>query len=411
MWIGVLISSSGQWMEQIAIGWLMLELTDSAFMVGAAMGAKSLPSLILSPFAGAYADRLNRVRVIGVTQLASAVLAATMAFLNFTEMIEPWHVLTIVLIFGVSWAFNNPARHALMPSLVPREALMNAIAVNSSAFNISRVFGPAVAGVLISTIDIWGAFFVAAVLYLLVFISTFFIRAPHGALRATQESVAENLRVAGRYLRENRTVLSIIAMVLIPALVGSPYIALMPVLVRDVLGQDETGLALIYVFTGLGAMFFTLGLASRGNYRGAGKLVFAMALVFGLSLMALGAVTSFPVVLLISTIGGGCFMVYMAVTTTLIQTIVPNEIRGRVMSIMMMEFGLTPLGALFMGYIADTWSVTTALFIMGALMTIGFATAFVLFPSVRRLDPGGRASERAALGESSDPAPSAVLPR
>ena len=104
-------------------------------------------------------------------------------------------------------------------------------------------------------------------------------------------------------------------------------------------------------------------------------------------------------------------MVYMAVTTTLIQTIVPNEIRGRVMSIMMMEFGLTPLGALFMGYIADTWSVTTALFIMGALMTIGFATAFVLFPSVRRLDPGGRASERAAPGESSDPAPSAVLPR
>ena len=399
--MGIVISSSGQWMEQIAVTWLVLELTESPLLVALAFGVRAFPSLLLSPVGGALADRFDRARLIAVTQAAAAMIAAAMAVLNVTGAVQAWQVLVLVLAFGTFWAFNNPARHALMPTLVPREDLMNAMAVNSSAFNISRVLGPILAGILIATLDVWGVFLLAACLYSAVTVSTFFINAPpRDTSEMQRESLVTNLSAGIRYLREHPTLLRLILVAFIPMTLGMPYTAMMPVFVKDVLGREATTLALISGLTGVGALASTLLLASRGNYSGAGKILFFVGITFGFGILFLGLTASLPAALIISVILGATFMLYMALTMTIVQSMVADQVRGRVTSILMMEFGLTPLGALLMGGIAEASSVSVSLILMGSIVAVGLGVAFLLFSDVRRLDPSTSPESLAIRGRA-----------
>ena len=387
LWFGMVVSSSGQWMEQIAIGWLMLQLTDSAFMVGAIYGARAAPSLLFSPVGGVVADRFDRLKMIALSQLGAAILAGTMAVLNFTGAIQVWQIFVIVFLFGSTWAFNNPARHALLPSLVPREALMNAMALSSSAFNISRIFGPAVAGVLIATLDIGGVFALACGFYVVVFLVTFWVRTPPRVIEQKKRAMVRDMSAALRYLRGNRAMFLIILLALLPSVVGQPFFSILPVFIRDVLGRDASSLAMVYVFSGIGALACTLTLASMGNYRNAGRILLLVGITFGAAVIVFGLTRNFALTLVFSTVVGSTNLLYMTLTMTLLQSMVSDEMRGRVMSLIMMQFGLSPLGSLIMGTVADVWSPTAALLIMGGTLAGSMGLAFLTMTSIRRLDP------------------------
>lgn len=350
---GQLISLIGTWMQSVAQAWLAYRLTHSAVVLGIVGFAGQVPTLLFSPAGGVVADRFPRRRVLLVTQSTSMLLALSLAALALSgRATVPW-ILTIAALSGVVNAFDIPTRQAFAVDMVGRDDLVNAIALNSSIFNGARVVGPAIAGLLVARIGEGWCFLANGVSYLAVLGSLLAMRLPQPLQTAHPASVWTSVREGFVYVSRARPVRALLLLLGLVSLTGMPYAVLMPVFAREILHGGARELGLLMGFSGVGALLGAVVLATRRSVKGLGTFVAFCAGGLGLTLVAFAGSHDFRLSALLLVPVGFFMMSEMASSNTLIQSLIPDAMRGRVMSLYAMMFmGMAPIGALLAGALA-----------------------------------------------------------
>jgi MFS family permease len=386
LWTGTLFMSAGQWIQQVTLGWLLYDLTGSSVLLGMLNGIRALPFLVASPIAGVAADRMDRRRLILTTQYILIITAVSMGLLVASGYLMVWHLFAFTVITGVTWAFVDPVRQSLIPALVPREDLANAVALNSAAFNLTKVIGPSLGGALIVISGAAGNFFVQSAAYVGVLISVYRMTIPPTPPEARRSSALANLKEGLGYVWSNPAVFALMTAALVPRIFAVPYQTLMPVFQKDVLKVGPEGLGILLAAPGLGAMLAGLMLATLANrVRRQGVLMLVSLVALGIFLNLFSWTKSFPLALLSLVAVGGCQVFYMATTNTMLQVIVPDHLRGRVMSIYALDRGLMPVGAFMAGVSAHLVGAPATVGGMGLLVILLALLVAWLAPVVRRL--------------------------
>lgn len=374
---GQLISLIGTWMQQVAQSWLIFRLTHSPVLLGFVGFCGQIPSFILGPFGGYVADTFNRRKTLIVTQSAAMVLAIILAGLTLGGVIQQWHIFLLAALLGIVNAFDVPVRQAFLVQMVEREDLMNAIALNSSMFNGARIVGPAVAGLLVAAIGEGWCFFANGVSYVAVIIGLAMMTPrllPQSASSSPLANIVEGFRFVGR----TAPIRALLLLLGLASFAGMPYTVLMPVFADDIFHAGARGLGLLMGASGAGALIGSVMLAMRSTVRGLGNWVAMASMTFGASAIAFAFSRSFVVSMILLVPVGAAMMVQMASSNTLIQSMVPDELRGRVMAVYSMMFvGLGPIGALIAGALAHRIGapITVA---AGGVLTILGAVAFAM---------------------------------
>ena len=373
----------GTWMQNIAQGWLVLELTNSAFWVGAVSALTSLPILLLALPAGVFVDRLHKHRLVIYTQILSALQALALALLIWTHAITLWQVAAIAVFLGAVNAVDTPARQAFMVELVGKEDLGNAIALNSSVFNAARVVGPSVAGVLISLVGLAWCYLLNAVSYLAVIGGLVAMRLPPFVRPARTGSTWAQFREGARFVRGDRRILALVTLMAAMSVFGYPYLVLMPVFARDVQQVGASGLGFMMATTGAGAVVAALGLAVFERRVRPGAVLVWTGPVFGLAVASFAVSPWFSLALAILPVTGGAMILNSAVANTLIQHIVPDALRGRVMGFYAFVFlGMAPFGAFFAGWAADQFGAPVAVALGGLVCVLASLVIWRKVPEV-----------------------------
>lgn len=381
------ISLIGTWLTRVATGWLVYRLTDSAFLLGVVGFAGQIPTFLLSPFAGLLADRWNRRRLLVLTQILSMLQSFVLAGLALTHTITVWHIIILSLLQGIVNAVDTPARQAFVVELVERrEDLPNAIALNSSMFNGARLIGPSLAGVLIAFASEGWCFLVDGFSYLAVIASLLAMSIAAKPGKPSKVQVWQELREGFVTAFGFLPIRSILILIAVAGFMGMPYIVLMPVFARDVLHGGPHTLGFLMGAAGLGALVGALFLASRRDVRGLGRIIAVTSSLFGLGIMAfaLSHTTWLSVALMLVT--GFAMMVQTASCNTILQTIVDDDKRGRVMSLYVMAFlGMTPFGSLLLGALAGRIGASYALLIGGGVCVLNGIYFARRLPAIRQL--------------------------
>jgi MFS family permease len=381
---GQLVSLIGTWMQMVAQSWLIYRLTHSALLLGAVGFAGQIPIFLIAPFGGHVADRVDRRRIIIVTQTCAMILAFILAALTLTGRIHEWHIIVLAAILGVVNAFDMPARQAFIVQMVERDDLMNAIALNSSMFNGARVVGPAVAGILVAAIGEGWCFFANAVSYVAVLAGLFMMTTERFVPRPMAGSALRNIWDGLRFVANSAPIRALLLLIAIVSFTGMPYAVLMPVFADRVLHAGARGLGILMGASGVGALTGSVMLALRSTVRGLGRWVAVSSTLFGMTLIAFGISHTMWLSVAILVPLGASMMVQMSSSNTLIQSMVPDELRGRVMAAYTMMFmGMGPLGALAGGTVADRVGAPVAV-IVGGTITIAAAAVFSMrLPALR----------------------------
>jgi MFS family permease len=382
---GQLISLTGTWMQQIAQSWLVYRLTRSSALLGLVSFAGQIPVFLLAAIGGAAADRRNRHRIIVWTQTLSMVLAFALAALTLTGAVRVWHVFVLAALLGVVNAFDIPARQAFMVDMVGRDDLMNAIALNSSMVNGARVIGPAIAGAVVAAVGEGWCFLLNGVSYIAVIAGLLMMRLPHPrrAIHAGRSALADIVE-GFRFVGKKAPVLALLLLLGVVSLTAMPYAVLMPVFADEILHGGAAGLGLLMGASGIGALGGALSLAARRGFHGLGRWVAAATFAFGVALLLFSTSKIFWLSAVLLVPVGAAMMVQMAASNTLIQAMVPDALRGRVMAVYSMMFmGMAPFGALFAGSMASRLGAPLTVAI-GGLVCIGAAAIFALrLPALR----------------------------
>jgi MFS family permease len=375
---GQLISLVGTWMQMVAQSWLVYRLTGSSFLLGAVGFASQIPVFLLAFIGGNVADRYNRHRVVIGTQTAAMVLAFVLAALTLTDVVQVWHIFVLSALLGVVNAFDMPARQAFTVELVGKEDLMNAIALNSSIFNGARVLGPSIAGILIAGIGDGWCFFANGASYIAVIAGLLLMKMPPRTEQAKKPSSISHVLEGFLYARRTRPIRALLVLLAVISVVGMPYSVLMPIFADKILHGGAKGLGILMGATGLGALAGSLALAAKKGTSGLGKITAYACAGFAASLILFSISRSFWVSAIFLIPVGFCFMVSLASTNTLIQVMVPDELRGRVLAVHVMMFmGMAPFGSFLAGAVAERLGapVTVA---MGAVCCLGGALLFMV---------------------------------
>jgi MFS family permease len=385
-WIGYTVSLIGTWMRNVAQGWLALELTNDAFMVGLVGAVGNLPVLLLSLYGGVLADRYSKLRIVRSTQTLLLVEAALMWWFTWSGRITvPW-LLALATFAGMVSAFDVPARQSLQVELVGKEDLLDAIALNSSGFNLARIVGPAIAAFIIAHAGLAWCFGVNAVSYLAVLIGLLTIRLPDVPLRRATTSPLRDLWRAILYMTRTREVSALMRLVAVFSIFGVPYLVLMPVVARDVLHTDASGYGLLLTCVGIGAIAAALTLAALGRRIRQGVLLERAAYGFSILLIGLALSTSVPLSAVLMVAIGFAMICNNALANTLLQTTVPDALRGRVMAAYALVFiGFSPIGQLLGGLVASRFGVQWAIGAGAVVMLAYSAWAFARYGELRRL--------------------------
>jgi MFS family permease len=394
---GQLISLIGTWMQNVAQAWLVYRLTGSSLLLGSVGFASQFPVFLASPLGGIIADRHNRHRVVIATQTASMILAVVLAGLTLTHRVTIPEIFVLAALLGIVNAFDIPGRQAFLVEMVGREDLMNAIALNSSMFNGARIIGPAIAGILVAKIGEGWCFFANAVSYIAVIIGLLMMRVPPRPHRPHGSPIAHIIE-GFRWVRDTAPIRALLLLLGLVSLVAMPYTVLMPIFADRILrgggeqlavliGSSHPGavrLGILMGATGVGALLGALTLATRTGVQGLGRWITLSCAGFAISLMAFALSRNFWLSTALLVPVGFCMMLQMSASNTLIQAMVPDELRGRVLSVYSMMFmGMAPFGALFGGAIADKMGAPLAL-IMGSVACLGGAAIFGLrLPKIR----------------------------
>lgn len=384
--IGQLISLTGTWMQSVAQGWLVLSLTDSPAWLGAVAAINSLPVLLFSLPAGAIIDRVSKHRLLLITQVVAMSLALVLAGLTITGTAQLWHVLVLAFLLGVVNSFDATARQSFTVEMVGREDLLNAIALNSSIFNAARTIGPAVAGVLVALIGEGPAFLLNGLSFGPVIASLLLMRLPpysppSGAKRSGQ--LAEGLR----YIAGQPVVRALLTQAGAISFFGFVQIPLLPIIARDIMGLGAEGLGWLSAASGTGALIASIMLAQLGDRLPRGRLLTVAVLLYPLFLIGFSFTRSLLPGMAMLALAGWAGVSTMALTNTLIQSVVPDNLRGRVMSVFtMFLMGLSPMGGMIAGTVAQ--AVGSVPLVVAASATIAWLIAVagaVFSPHIRRL--------------------------
>ena len=359
---GQMISLVGTWMDNIAEAWLVYRLTGSSLLLGTVAFAGQIPIFLLGPIGGFVADRMNRRSIVVATQVSSMILASILSFLTLTKRITVGELIAIATLMGVVNAFDVPARQSFLVEMVGREDLMNAIALNSSMFNSARVIGPSVAGILVASIGEGWCFFANAVSYIAVIAGLLMMRVPPSAVEKHSASPLEHIAEGFRFVMRTGPIRALLLLTGLNSIVALPYSVLMPIFAARVLHGNARTLGWLMGATGFGALLGALALASRTKLQGLSRLVAISCTSFGTSLILFSLSRNFLVSVALLVPVGFFVMVQMGSTNTLIQSMVPDRLRGRTMALYSMMFlGMAPIGAfvsgLVAGHIGAPWTV------------------------------------------------------
>ena len=388
LWFSTLFASAGNWIQQITLGWLMYEMTSSAFLVGALHGTRTLPFLLAGPIGGVLSDRMDRRRLLISTQIMLALLALAFAFLILFDLLRVWHFFVFTFLSGVGWAVNHPVRQALVANTVPRHELLNAVVLITSAFNVNRVIGPAVGGLLIAFFGPGNNFLLQAVCFAMVVVVVLPMRVQqqNEEERSRRVSTLSSFREGIDYVLKEQTILALILLTIIPSIFLMPFTTgLMPVFAKDVLGVGPDGLGILYSGFGAGALLGPMILVSAGDVQRKGWLVLATGVFSALGVIAFSQAAYMPVAIVVIAWVGAAQMLFHTLINTVLQTITPDAFRGRVMSLYMMDHGLVPLGSLIAGVLAQFYGSSLAILTGGTIGTVLILIASVRLRAIRTM--------------------------
>jgi MFS family permease len=384
---GQSISLIGTWMTRIATSWLVYRLTNSALLLGVVGFAGQLPSFLLAPVAGVLVDRWNRHRLLLATQALAMAQSLALAVLTLTGVVKIWHVIALSAFQGVINAFDMPARQAFVVEMVERrEDISNAVALNSSMVNAARLLGPSLAGVIIAAVGEGWCFMLDGVSYLAVIASLLLMTLPRAvAEQMEEENLFRQFREGWNYVVRFTPIRNMLLLLALVSLVGMPYTVLMPVFADEILGGGPYTLGWLMAASGVGALMGALFLAARRTVLGLGKFIPLMAGAFGAGLIAFSFSRTLWLSLLLMVVTGLGFLAQMAVSNTLLQTIVEEDKRGRVMSFYAAAvMGTTPFGSLLAGAAAASIGAPHTLLFSGICCIVGALWFARTLPALRR---------------------------
>lgn len=384
---GQSISLIGTWMTRIATSWLVYRLSNSALLLGIVGFAGQIPSFLLGPFAGVIVDRWNKHRLLVVTQVLALLQSLVLALLALTGLIDIWHVIVLSIIQGLINAFDMPARQAFVVEMIEkRDDLANAIALNSSMVNAARLLGPSIGGIIIAAVGEGWCFMIDTISYLAVIASLLAMKiTPRIKSKTNNVAVLQQLREGWTYAFRFAPIRNVLLLLALVSLVGMPYTVLMPIFANDILHGGPNTLGLLMAASGVGALAGAMFLAARKSVLGLGKYIPLMAGMFGAGLMAFSFSRLLWLSLILMVVTGLGFMVQMAASNTVLQTIVDEDKRGRVMSFYTMAFmGTAPFGSLLAGSISAKIGAPHTLFFSGLGCVLGALWFARSLPALRR---------------------------
>ena len=373
LWFGALVSSIGTWMQKVAQAWLIVTLTGagSAFFLGLDAFLSEVPILLFTLIGGVVADRRDRRHLMLMSQVVQMIAAFTLALLFYTGTVRVWLILTLSFITGIAQAFGGPAYQSLIPSLIPKEHLPNAIALNSIQFNLARVIGPLVAGAALAAFGMVACFGLNGLSFLFVMAAILALHITH-VQTATTERMRDQLKGGLRYVRDQPQLVTLTVLGFISAFLGLPLLTFLPIITKDVFQADVTLYTHFMTLAGAGAVAGALIVAWVGKHRHMGLLLLTMQALLGLTAIAFSLSKTIWLSQALLFAGGAMLVTCFSLTTSLVQLLAPQELRGRVVSIYMVAFrGGSPLGGLISGWlVTQIGSAPYVLALNGALLTI-----------------------------------------
>ncbi|HEX2834886.1 MAG TPA: MFS transporter [Thermoanaerobaculia bacterium] len=379
VWLGAFTSTTGTWMQTVAQGWVVLSMTNSAFLLGVDGFLATGPMLVFSLFGGVVADRVERRKIMLLSQYLQMSFALILAALIWAGNVKVWHIFLLSFLTGSAQSFSGPAYISLLPLLVKREDMPNAIAMNSMQFNLARVIGPILAGLALAA---WGAaicFAVNGVSFLAVIAALLLIRSPDVKHHDTPKGgLLDEMKDGFRFVAGRRTLLLLTFLAFAGTFLGMPIITFLPVVAKSIFGLGAKGYAWMMTTYGLGSVTGALLVAATAHAARKGRIALMLQLAFACLLVSFAVSRSLPLSLLIAFFSGACIVGVIALYSSLVQLTTSDEMRGRVMSIFMLAFrGGMPLGNLIAGYVAQRWSISIALGVNGAVLAL-VALFFIL---------------------------------
>jgi MFS family permease len=384
-WMSLLASFSAQQMHLIVRGWLVYDLTDSALALGLVSAAAGVPILLFSLYGGVIVDRVDKRKLLIVTQALTAMATLTIAVLISMGAIALWHLIIAAIANGLILSFDLPGRQAIIPQLVGQRQIMNAVALGSGATNLTRVIAPALGGVLVGVMGIDGVYYLIVTCYVA---SAAFLLTMPALLTPTRDSratVRSDLIEGLRYIRRSPILPALLAMAIVPIAFGMPYMMLMPVFAVDVLNVGASGLGYLMAAAGIGALTGSFLVASLGDFKHKGALLLVASASFGVFLILFANSNYFYIALFFLLGVGMANSIYMTTNNTLLQINTEDRMRGRVMSLYMMTIGLLPIAVLPASAIAESLGVSIAVGAGGAILLIFTLAMTLLRPTLRRL--------------------------
>jgi MFS family permease len=388
LWFGgQLISLVGTWMQSTAQGYLIYTLTGSTAYLGYISIAAGIPTWIFMLYGGVIADRIPRRKLIMITQAAMMVLALALAALVFTNTIQPWHILVLAFLLGIANAFDAPTRQSFVLELVGREDMTNAIALNGAMFNLGIIIGPSIAGVTYAAVGPAWCFLINGISFIAVIVALSLMKISYVPEKLPARNVMEDLRTGIQYVAQNRAVRSLITNLGLMSIFGFGVVALIPAWAVEVLHGDVRVNGLLLTARGVGSVIATLWIASRGNRRGRGKIWQLGNLLLPVFWIIFSFISNLPLALAAIGVVGMSFILCNNLSNSIVQTAVPDALRGRVMAIYtMVFFGLTPVGSLLAGLAAEKFSLQTTVLASGSIFLVIALFTFIRYPYLRRLD-------------------------
>ena len=370
LWLGACTSSIGTWMQKVAQSWLVLELTDSASYLALDAFLGELPILLFTLIGGVVADRRDRRRLLLASQVVQMASAFALAALVVGGWVHIWYVLALSFLSGCAQAFGGPAYQSLVPSLVHKDHLPNAVALNSIQFNIARIIGPLLAGVTLHSLGIASCFTINGLSFLVVIAALLSLRTPQSA-PAGQRRMLDELRTGLVFVRDHAAVRTLTLLALVSTFLGVPLLTFLPVFAKNVFHEGVGQYSHMMAWSGVGAVAGALLVAWLGRFARMGRSALMVMVLFGVLTVAFTLTRDLRVSYVLLAVTGAALMIAFSLLTSLVQLIAPNEMRGRVMSIYMVAFrGGMPLGSLVTGLAIDRIGAPAAIAVNGVLLTL-----------------------------------------
>jgi MFS family permease len=375
VWFAALGSTIGTWMQNYAQAWLVFEITQSSFYLGLDTFLAQLPVLLFMLIGGVVADRYDKRRLLTGSQYVQMFSAFALTVLLLTKTVEVWHIFALSFISGCGQAFGGPAYQSMLPTLVPRRDLPNAIALNSTQFNLSRVLGPTTGGIVLATVGAVGCFALNGVSFFFVVFALASLRLPPHVVSTTKRALSEELRGGLHYVRDNRLLLTLTILVFFSTFLTMPVLTLLPAFAKNVLAESsydyKTRLSMLLACQGLGAIVGALTIGSFGRFKHMGRTLLLVQIAVGVLTAIFGQSHTLPLSLALIFVLGMCFMALFSISFSLVQLTVPDELRGRVVSIYMVALrGGWPLGGLVAGAMSDKFGAPHVMAFNGALLIL-----------------------------------------